>query len=92
MKEQEATVVKRGRGRPKKQQEEIIEQDDENSEEANILPGLEEDVSSPVNLFELGDEEQKSNTNQESDNDIILPGIDNEFLLHKMVIKMKEVI
>ena len=68
------------RGRPKKQQEEIIEQDDENSEEANILPGLEEDVSSPVNLFELGDEEQKSNTNQESDNDIILPGIDNEFL------------
>lgn len=80
VKEQEATVVKRGRGRPKKQQEEIIEQDDENSEEANILPGLEEDVSSPVNLFELGDEEQKSNTNQESDNDIILPGIDNEFL------------
>lgn len=82
VKEQEATVVKRGRGRgrPKKQQEETIEQDNENSEEANILPGLEEDVSSPVNLFELGDEEQKDNINKDSDSDMILPGIDNEFL------------
>lgn len=79
VKEQEEPVVKRGRGRPKKQQE-VIEQDDNNDEETNILPGLEEDTSSPVNLFELGDEEQKDNINQDSDSDMILPGIDNEFL------------
>lgn len=74
---QETPTVKRGRGRPKKQ---VVLQED--AEQLNILPGLDEEIA-PVNLFELGDEEEKTTSKpdlQEQEENMILPGLDNEFL------------
>lgn len=65
--------VKKGRGRPKKQ--ETIEKEVELNDENTIMPQAD---NSSLNLFELGDELPQNTTNNLED--IMLPGIDNEFL------------
>ncbi len=62
------TVVKKTRGRPKKQ--ENIE-----ATASNIMP--EQNSTSSINLFELGDKEENK---PQTEDDIVLPGIDNDFL------------
>lgn len=73
--EKEVPTVKKGRGRPRKQ-----ENIQENQEDVNILPGLEDEA--PVNLFELSDDDTNSSNTKSDDqaDDIMLPGLDNEFL------------
>ncbi len=70
---------KKGRGRPKKILEPVVEPVQE------IEQPQEEDISnsnsSPVNLFELGDEDTSINSSQNSSsNDMFLPGLDDESL------------
>ncbi len=70
---EEVVTVKKGRGRPKKQS---VEQPKENKED--VVPKENTEDVAPINLFDLGDEEQtQTNKNEE---EIILPGLDNEFL------------
>lgn len=72
---------KRGRGRPRKvQPEESITPQVENS---SVEPIVNTTTQAPVNLFELGDEEETSNTNSTSTtySDMILPGLDDDEML-----------
>ena len=74
-------VVKRGRGRPKKQ---VPVQEVAQSEEieAPELPMPEEETS-PLNLFELGEEDETPKATTSSDDDMILPGLDSDFLFEQ---------
>lgn len=70
--------TKRGRGRPKK----IV--DSEISEEGDVS-ALEE-VSAPVNLFELGDEKTPVKTTApKKEDDMFLPGLDDETLFAERI-------
>ena len=78
--------VKRGRGRPKKiQMEETIPeitQDEETVEEAEIpMPTVED--TAPLNLFELGEEDETQKVTTSSKDDMILPGLDSDFLFEQ---------
>lgn len=77
--------VKRGRGRPKKQVEEPIPeitQKEEIVEESEIpMPTVED--TSPLNLFELGEEDETPKGTTSSEDDIILPGLDSDFLFEQ---------
>ena len=70
-------VVKKGRGRPRKQS---AKTETQSTQEPAILPGLEDETESPVNLFDLDNDEAIAMQNQEQEDDMILPGLDNEFL------------
>ena len=75
-------VVKRGRGRPKKQVEEPVQEVAQSEEiEAPELPMPEEETS-PLNLFELGEEDETPKATS-SDDDMILPGLDSNFLFEQ---------
>ena len=75
-------VVKRGRGRPKKQVEEPVQEVAQSEEiEAPELPMPEE--TSPLNLFELGEEDETPKATTSSDDDMILPGLDSDFLFEQ---------
>lgn len=68
---------KRGRGRPKKIQPEVIQESEieQNSIQQNVV----EKQTNPVNLFELGEEIEDTNTNVNTTySDMILPGLDDE--------------
>ena len=76
-------VVKRGRGRPKKQVEEPVQEVAQSEEiEAPELPMPEEETS-PLNLFELGEEDETPKATTSSDDDMILPGLDSDFLFEQ---------
>ncbi len=71
-----AEVKKRGRGRPKK----VVEEVKNNTSQNNINI---QDANSPLNLFELGDEEENTNNNISTNNssaysDMILPGLEDD--------------
>lgn len=77
--------IKRGRGRPKKQVEEPIPeitQKEEVVEEPEISMPTVEDAS-PLNLFELGEEDETPKATTSSDDDMILPGLDSDFLFEQ---------
>ncbi len=79
------TLPKKGRGRPKK----VVETQTE-------TPTSNENVNSsnsaPVNLFELGDEDTGTITTSQpsSQNDIVLPGLDDEELYEENEMLMQE--
>lgn len=76
-------VVKRGRGRPKKQVEEPVQEVAQSEEiEPPELPMPEEETS-PLNLFELGEEDETPKATTSSDDDMILPGLDSDFLFEQ---------
>lgn len=78
------TVVKRGRGRPKKQVEEPVQEVAQNEEiEAPELPMPEEEETSPLNLFELGEEDETPINTTSQENDMVLPGFDDDFLFEQ---------
>lgn len=78
------TVVKRGRGRPKKQVEEPVQEVAQNEEiEAPELPMPEEEETSPLNLFELGEEDGTPINTTSQENDMVLPGFDDDFLFEQ---------
>ena len=78
------TVVKRGRGRPKKQVEEPVQEVAQKEEiEAPELPMPEEEETSPLNLFELGEEDETPKATTSSEDDMILPGLDSDFLFEQ---------
>lgn len=77
------TVVKRGRGRPKKQVEEPAQEVAQSEEiEATELPMPEEETS-PLNLFELGEEDEAPVNTTSQENDMVLPGLDDDFLFEQ---------
>ena len=76
-------VVKRGRGRPKKQVEEPAQEVAQSEEiEATELPMPEEETS-PLNLFELGEEDEAPVNTTSQENDMVLPGLDDDFLFEQ---------
>lgn len=76
-------VVKRGRGRPKKQVEEPAQEVAQSEEiEAPELPMPEEETS-PLNLFELGEEDEAPVNTTSQENDMVLPGLDDDFLFEQ---------
>lgn len=78
------TVVKRGRGRPKKQVEEPVQEVAQNEEiEAPELPMPEEEEISPLNLFELGEEDETPINTTSQENDMVLPGFDDDYLFEQ---------
>lgn len=78
------TVVKRGRGRPKKQVEEPVQEVAQNEEiEAPELPMPEEEEISPLNLFELGEEDETPIDTTSQENDMVLPGFDDDYLFEQ---------
>lgn len=78
------TTVKRGRGRPKKQVEEPVQEVVQSREtEAPELPMPEEEETSPLNLFELGDEDEIPANIKKQEDDMILPGLDSDFLFEQ---------
>ena len=78
------TVVKRGRGRPKKQVEEPVQEVAQKEEiEAPELPMPEEEETSPLNLFELGEEDETPINTTSQENDMVLPGFDDDFLFEQ---------
>ena len=78
------TMVKRGRGRPKKQVEEPVQEVTKNEEiEAPELPMPEEEETSPLNLFELGEEDETPINTTSQENDMVLPGFDDDFLFEQ---------
>ena len=78
------TVVKRGRGRPKKQVEEPVQEVTQKEEiEAPELPMPEEEETSPLNLFELGEEDETPINTTSQENDMVLPGFDDDFLFEQ---------
>ena len=78
------TVVKRGRGRPKKQVEEPVQEVTQKEEiEAPELPMPEEEETSPLNLFELGEEDGTPINTTSQENDMVLPGFDDDFLFEQ---------
>ena len=78
------TMVKRGRGRPKKQVEEPVQEVAQNEEiEAPELPMPEEEETSPLNLFELGEEDGTPINTTSQENDMVLPGFDDDFLFEQ---------
>lgn len=78
------TAVKRGRGRPKKQVEEPVQEVAQKEEiEAPELPMPEEEETSPLNLFELGEEDETPINTTSQENDMVLPGFDDDFLFEQ---------
>lgn len=76
-------VVKRGRGRPKKQVEEPAQEVAQSEKiEAPELPMPEEETS-PLNLFELGEEDEAPVNTTSQENDMVLPGLDDDFLFEQ---------
>ncbi len=67
---------KRGRGRPKKIVEPIQNQ--------QVLENNNVEVATPVNLFELGEEDTNIAQNNDSANDMVLPGLDDESLFEEI--------
>ena len=78
--------VKRSRGRPKKPQAEDtipeIIQNEETVEDPEVSMQTVEDTS-PLNLFELGEEDETPKATISSDDDMILPGLDSDFLFEQ---------
>ena len=73
---------KRGRGRPKKVVEPIQNQ--------QVLENNNVEVATPVNLFELGEEDTNTAQNNDSTNDMVLPGLDDESLFEEIEQNMPE--
>ena len=78
--------AKRGRGRPKKQVEEPIKEPEQ--EEVEIEAADDDDtmlemneVQSPLNLFELGEDEETNSA--ESKEETVLPGLEDDFLFEQ---------
>ena len=67
---------KRGRGRPKKVVEPIQNQ--------QVLENNNAEVATPVNLFELGEEDTNIVPNNTPANDMVLPGLENESLFEEI--------
>ena len=75
--EETITTVKRGRGRPKKQEniEQVDVQENDVDEDSN------DEEAAPINLFDLGEDEEQIETKTENqDDDMILPGLDSDYL------------
>ena len=79
-------VVKRGRGRPRKASPEVVGPNEQTSildeikpmeSTSQIEPKATEDVSTPVNLFELGEDDEPTKTTVQDDNSFVLPGLDD---------------
>lgn len=67
---------KRGRGRPKKIVEPIQNQ--------QVIENSNDEVATPVNLFELGEEDTNIAQNNAPANDMVLPGLDDESLFEEV--------
>ena len=80
-------VVKRGRGRPRKASPEVVGPNEQTSildeikpieSTSQIQPKATEDVSTPVNLFELGEDDEPTKTTVQDDNSFVLPGLEDD--------------
>ncbi len=88
---QTVPVVKRGRGRPKKSSPEVAEPNEQTSilETINPVEQVKEN-NTPVNLFELGEEEQENTSNSSSQsNDFVLPGLDDEPIIDEQPLEVQ---
>ena len=76
---EEVPKVKKGRGRPRKVQVEDMTAEEPKTETINNVSST-QTPTTPVNLFELGEEDTQPSQVVAPQNDMILPGLDDESL------------